>query len=106
MIRPFIVVVAVSLTSLAAGSGAQSAQGMAKRGGNPEAAKKQNPVPSTPESIGQGRRVYQRLCSRCHGSAGERGGGGGGGGPPPPPPPHPGGQRAGGRRGISAGPRA
>src|SRR3954454_11538635 len=82
MIRPFIVVVAVSLTSLAAGSGAQSAQGMAKRGGNPEAAKNQNPVPSTPESVGQGRRVYQRLCSRCHGSAGQGGARGGGGAQP------------------------
>ena len=42
-----------------------------KKGGNPEAAKIKNPVASTPESIGAGKRVYQRLCTKCHGPEGK-----------------------------------
>lgn len=43
----------------------------ARRGGDPEAAKKKNPLGRTPESTGAGRRVYQRLCIRCHGPEGK-----------------------------------
>jgi mono/diheme cytochrome c family protein len=50
------------------------------KGGNPEAAKVANPVPSTPESLAAGKRVYQRMCQRCHGSSGKGDGGGSGGG--------------------------
>jgi len=41
-----------------------------KKGGNPEAAKIANPVASTRESIAAGKRVYQRLCTKCHGPEG------------------------------------
>jgi mono/diheme cytochrome c family protein len=42
-----------------------------KKGGNPEAAKLKNPVAVSPESLAGGRRVYQRLCIRCHGPEGK-----------------------------------
>ena len=42
-----------------------------KKGGNPDAAKIKNPVAVTPESLSAGKRVYQRLCIRCHGSEGK-----------------------------------
>ena len=42
-----------------------------KKGGNPDAAKIKNPVAATPESLAAGKRVYQRLCIRCHGPEGK-----------------------------------
>jgi mono/diheme cytochrome c family protein len=42
-----------------------------KKGGNPDAAKTRNPVAATPESLAAGKRVYQRLCIRCHGPEGK-----------------------------------
>jgi len=42
-----------------------------RKGGNPEAAKIKNPVAATPESAAAGKRIYQRLCIRCHGPAGK-----------------------------------
>jgi mono/diheme cytochrome c family protein len=54
-----------------------------KRGGNPEAAKLKNPMPSTPESIAAGRGSYSRLCVRCHGPLGKGDGGGAGAGGQP-----------------------
>ncbi|MCC7417974.1 MAG: c-type cytochrome [Acidobacteria bacterium] len=42
-----------------------------KRGGNPEAARLVNPVERSPTSIAAGRRIYQRMCERCHGPAGK-----------------------------------
>ena len=57
----------VLLVSLCASIG--SAQ--MKKGGNPEAAKLKNPVASSPDSIAAGRRVFQRMCARCHGPAGK-----------------------------------
>jgi cbb3-type cytochrome c oxidase subunit III len=42
-----------------------------KKGGNPEAAKIKNPVPASAESVSAGKRVYTRMCSRCHGSEGK-----------------------------------
>jgi mono/diheme cytochrome c family protein len=41
------------------------------RGGNPEAAKIRNPVGATTESAAAGKRVYTRMCSRCHGPEGK-----------------------------------
>ena len=41
------------------------------KGGNPEAAKIKNPVGTTAESAAAGRRVYTRMCSRCHGPEGK-----------------------------------
>jgi mono/diheme cytochrome c family protein len=54
-----------------------------RRGGNPEAAKLQNPVPSTPESIAAGQRTFKLLCTRCHGIEGRGDGGGAGAGGQP-----------------------
>ena len=42
-----------------------------KKGGNPEAAKIANPVASTPASVAAGKRLYQRLCTKCHGPEGK-----------------------------------
>ncbi len=42
-----------------------------RKGGNPEAANLKNPVAASPESLAAGRRVYQRLCIRCHGPDGK-----------------------------------
>ena len=42
-----------------------------KKGGNPEAAKVKNPVAASPESASAGKRVYTRMCSRCHGAEGK-----------------------------------
>ena len=54
------------------------------KGGNPVAAQLRNPVAKTPDSIAAGRKVFQRLCARCHGpNAKGDGGGAGGGGIPP-----------------------
>ncbi|HJZ72217.1 MAG TPA: c-type cytochrome [Vicinamibacterales bacterium] len=43
--------------------------------GNPDAAAIKNPVASTPESISDGKRVYQRYCASCHGANAEGGAG-------------------------------
>ena len=42
-----------------------------KKGGSPEAAKIKNPVAASPESASAGKRVYTRMCSRCHGAEGK-----------------------------------
>jgi mono/diheme cytochrome c family protein len=42
-----------------------------KKGGNPDAAKVKNPVAATPESVASGKRIYQRLCTKCHGPEGK-----------------------------------
>ena len=42
-----------------------------RKGGNPEAAKVKNPVGVSPESTAAGKRVYTRMCGRCHGSEGK-----------------------------------
>jgi mono/diheme cytochrome c family protein len=42
-----------------------------KKGGDPEAAKIKNPVAGTPDSIAAGRRMYRRMCERCHGTTGK-----------------------------------
>jgi mono/diheme cytochrome c family protein len=41
-----------------------------KKGGNSDAANVRNPVAATVESAAAGRRVYLRLCVRCHGPQG------------------------------------
>ena len=50
---------------------ARQAADAPKKGGNPEAAKIKNPIAAAPESLAAGRRVYQRLCIRCHGPDGK-----------------------------------
>jgi mono/diheme cytochrome c family protein len=42
-----------------------------RKGGNPEGAKLKNPAAATPESLAAGKRLYQRLCIRCHGAGGK-----------------------------------
>lgn len=42
-----------------------------KKGGNPDAAKIRNPVAASPESLAAGKRIYQRLCTKCHGPEGK-----------------------------------
>ena len=42
-----------------------------KKGGNPEAAKNKNPVAASADSTAAGKRVYTRMCSRCHGPEGK-----------------------------------
>ena len=42
-----------------------------KKGGNPDAAKIKNPTGGSPESIAAGKRIYTRMCSRCHGADGK-----------------------------------
>jgi cbb3-type cytochrome c oxidase subunit III len=42
-----------------------------KKGGNPEAAQIKNPVAMSAESTSAGKRVYTRMCSRCHGAEGK-----------------------------------
>ena len=42
-----------------------------KKGGNPDAAKIKNPVAASPESASAGKRVYTRMCGRCHGAEGK-----------------------------------
>jgi mono/diheme cytochrome c family protein len=42
-----------------------------KKGGTPEAATVKNPVAASPESTAAGKRVYTRMCGRCHGPDGK-----------------------------------
>jgi cbb3-type cytochrome c oxidase subunit III len=42
-----------------------------RKGGNSDAAKIKNPVATSPESVSAGKRVYTRMCSRCHGAEGK-----------------------------------
>jgi mono/diheme cytochrome c family protein len=74
----------VLAVALVAGGGAADGQTRttAKRGGSPEAAKITNPVEPSPASIAAGRRVYQRLCIRCHGAEGKGDGSESGGAQP------------------------
>lgn len=66
-----LAIVATIYTSALAGAAVQNSPTAPRRGGNPAAAKMANPVPATPDSIAGGRRVYQRLCGRCHGAQGK-----------------------------------
>jgi mono/diheme cytochrome c family protein len=75
---------ATTLCALCVGlSAAQAPTGAVRKGGNPEAAKVRNPVASNRESLGAGKRLYTRLCIRCHGPEG-LGDGTGATGPVPP----------------------
>jgi cytochrome c oxidase cbb3-type subunit III len=71
-----LLVLALNGFIYASGLGGVAAQPQA--GGSTQAAKLKNPVAATPESISAGKRIYQRMCARCHGAAGKGDGGGGG----------------------------
>jgi mono/diheme cytochrome c family protein len=68
---------------LSAAQGTPITPSTPKRGGNPEGARIKNPVTPTPDSVAAGRRVYARLCVRCHGPEGKGDGGGAGAGGQP-----------------------
>ena len=68
---------------VAAVSAASQSTTAPRRGGNPEAAKIKNAVPSSPEAVATGRGTYTRLCARCHGALGKGDGGGAGAGGQP-----------------------
>jgi len=60
---PFLIAAAVAWTILS----------VTLAQGNPDAARIQNPVAATAQSISNGQRVYQRYCASCHGSNAEGG---------------------------------
>jgi mono/diheme cytochrome c family protein len=62
---------------------AQQAPGAPRRGGNPDAAARVNPVAASPESLAAGRRAYNQFCANCHGATGKGDGNGGTAGAPP-----------------------
>jgi mono/diheme cytochrome c family protein len=70
----------IACATLAAGGQAPTAP---RRGGNPEAAKRVNPVAASPESLSAGRRAYNQFCANCHGAAGKGDGSGGAAGSQP-----------------------
>jgi cytochrome c oxidase cbb3-type subunit 3 len=74
--RTCFVVLASTLCLHAAGRPGIAAR--PPQGGSTQAAKMKNPVANTPESVTAGKRVYQRMCARCHGPEGKGDGGGGG----------------------------
>jgi mono/diheme cytochrome c family protein len=59
-IKPMLVFACAALVSVSV-----SAQ---NPGGNPDAKKMKNPVPSSPESIKAGQAVFQKNCRFCHGT--------------------------------------
>jgi len=70
---------------VAAGSfaAAQQSPTAPRKGGNPEAAKRTNPVAASPESIAAGKRAYTQFCANCHGPMGKGDGSGAGAGSQP-----------------------
>ncbi len=58
--------IAIGVIATALISGAAIAQVRSERGGNPEAAKMENPVPATEESIARGKEYYEEHCQQCH----------------------------------------
>src|ERR1700761_7212036 len=67
LVRPCFVILFVALVSLAAQTGAVQAQKLSAD----EAKKLKNPTPFTKKSIAQGRQVFQRYCTGCHGPDGK-----------------------------------
>jgi mono/diheme cytochrome c family protein len=72
------------LASLGSFASAQQSPTAPRKGGNPEAAKRTNPVAAMPESIAAGKRAYTQFCANCHGPAGRGDGSGAGAGVQPP----------------------
>jgi mono/diheme cytochrome c family protein len=81
MCRFFTIAFLVALGSFAAAQ--QPSSTAPRKGGNPEAAKRSNPVAATPESIAAGKRAYGQLCANCHGPSGKGDGSGAGAGSQP-----------------------
>ena len=53
--------------ALALANGGSAFAQSTPKGGDPEAAKIQNPVAQTPESIDKGKAVFMKRCVMCHG---------------------------------------
>ena len=70
MHRRYLVVGIVLYAAAAVIAAQQNPATIAKKGGNPEAAKVNNPVAASPASLAAGKRSYQRLCEKCHGPEG------------------------------------
>lgn len=66
-----ILVVALAVFSLSIGAIAHRQQPAAK--GDPEAAKIQNPVEATQDSIAAGKKTFASVCASCHGNEGKGG---------------------------------
>lgn len=62
----------VWLCAFASGA-AQAAQTQHKSEAHhhPEAAKLKNPIAATPESLAEGKKLFERLCAECHGDEGK-----------------------------------
>src|SRR5262245_17250587 len=67
--RVAAIVFCASLTSLAGGLTAAPQ----KKGGDPEAAKRNNPVAANAESLAAGETLFRRRCAGCHGVDGKGG---------------------------------
>jgi mono/diheme cytochrome c family protein len=59
-----VLIVTFALTWATVDAGAQ------RRGGDPKAAARKNPLPSTPASIKAGQQAYGKQCRHCHGLKG------------------------------------
>jgi cbb3-type cytochrome c oxidase subunit III len=68
-------VLALAVCAAAACGGRPAAAWEPEKPYNAEAAKLKNPVPSNPESIEAGRKLYRRHCASCHGAGGKGDGG-------------------------------
>src|SRR5579864_4679150 len=77
MWKTLITLSLLSLLALAVAQETQPAQRASKAGATPayyaipqEAARKENPVPATPESLARGKKQYGYDCAMCHGKEG------------------------------------
>jgi mono/diheme cytochrome c family protein len=77
MWKTLITLSLLSLLALAVAQETKPAQGASKAGATPayyaipqEAARKENPVPATPESLVRGKKQYGYDCAMCHGKEG------------------------------------
>ena len=69
-------VAALCLVSLGAFLPAQPSATAPRKGGNPDAATRANPVAASPASIAAGKRAYTQFCANCHGASGRGDGSG------------------------------
>jgi mono/diheme cytochrome c family protein len=77
MWKTLITLSLLSLLALAVAQEAKPTPGASKAGATPayyaipqEAARKENPVPATPESLARGKKQYGYDCAMCHGKEG------------------------------------
>jgi len=68
LLRDFVVLFALMAFVSACSPGHSSPSDGPSVNANPKTIK--NPVPATPESLANGKRLYDRLCAECHGATG------------------------------------